>query len=289
MQKTSFLFGPLTVALIAAGPVHAQVNDEHFFDANATKKAAPGRFYNPSNPASRDGYTTGHELFRTIGCPGRGLLETPCDVEDSDADGVYDYRDKCPGTPAGRRVNADGCELDRDGDGIVDGEDRCPDVYAKTADGCPAEAAPASSAAPDAAAAPAAATAADAAATAPADAAAAPTAAALAAALDGANFDFDRAVVRREDYDRLDRAAEALKASDVRVEVAGHTDSIGTDAYNQGLSVRRAEAVRRYLIGKGIAAERLVVRGYGESQPIADNATREGRFKNRRVELIPQQ
>lgn len=285
MHKISFLLGPLTVALIAAGPVSAQVNDEHFFDANATKRAAPGRFYNPANPASRSGYTSGHELFRTIGCPGRGLvLETPCEVEDSDGDGVYDYRDKCPGTPPGRRVNADGCEIDRDGDGIADDQDRCPDVYAKTADGCPPAAAPAASVAPDAGAA-----AAAPAATAPADAAVAPTAAALAAALEGANFDFDRAVVRRDDYDKLDRAAEALQASDVRVEVAGHTDSIGTEAYNQGLSVRRAEAVRRYLVGKGIAAERLVVKGYGESQPIADNGTADGRFKNRRVELIPQQ
>ena len=281
MQKTSLMLGPLAAALMATGPVSAQVNDEHFFDANVTKKAAPGRFYNPSNPASRDGYTTGHELFRTIGCPGRGLLETPCDVEDSDGDGVYDYRDKCPGTSPGRRVNADGCELDRDGDGIVDDQDRCPDVYAKTADGCPPAAAPASSAAPAAAAAPAA--------TAPADGAAQPAAAAIMPDLAGANFDFDRAVVRREDYDKLDRAAETLKATDVRVEIAGHTDSIGTESYNQGLSVRRAEAVRRYLVGKGVAAERLVVRGYGESQPIADNGTREGRFKNRRVELVPQQ
>ena len=75
---------------------------------------------------------------------------------------------------------------------------------------------------------------------------------------------------------------------DVKVEVAGHTDSVGTEEYNMGLSLRRAEAVRQYLVGKGIAADRLIVRGYGESRPVADNATAEGRFQNRRVELVPQ-
>ena len=75
---------------------------------------------------------------------------------------------------------------------------------------------------------------------------------------------------------------------DVKVEIAGHTDSVGTDEYNMGLSLRRAESVRNYLVDKGIPADRLTIRGYGESQPVADNATAEGRFQNRRVELIRQ-
>ena len=70
--------------------------------------------------------------------------------------------------------------------------------------------------------------------------------------------------------------------------MAGHTDSRSSDAYNMTLSQNRANAVRDYLISKGIAAERLTAKGYGESQPVADNETEEGRFKNRRVELIPQ-
>jgi OmpA-OmpF porin, OOP family len=72
----------------------------------------------------------------------------------------------------------------------------------------------------------------------------------------------------------------------VVVEVAGHTDSIGTEEYNQGLSERRAESVRAYLESKGISATRLTARGYGELQPIASNDTEEGRAQNRRSEMI---
>jgi outer membrane protein OmpA-like peptidoglycan-associated protein len=79
-----------------------------------------------------------------------------------------------------------------------------------------------------------------------------------------------------------------LKAwGDVNIEVAGHTDSKGSDAYNMKLSQQRAEAVRNFLISRGVAADRLTAKGYGESQPVADNATEEGRFQNRRVELYP--
>jgi OOP family OmpA-OmpF porin len=107
--------------------------------------------------------------------------------------------------------------------------------------------------------------------------------------LAGANFDFDQSYIRPEDFGKLDKDVATLKEwGNVKVEVAGHTDSVGTDAYNMGLSLRRAESVRNYLVDKGIAADRLTVRGYGESQPVADNATDAGRFQNRRVELIPQ-
>lgn len=107
--------------------------------------------------------------------------------------------------------------------------------------------------------------------------------------LEGVNFDFDKAVIRPQDYAKLDQDIDALKAwGDVDVEVAGHTCSIGTEEYNLGLSQRRAEAVRNYLVSKGVPADRLTVRGYGESRPVASNATREGRAQNRRVELVRQ-
>jgi OOP family OmpA-OmpF porin len=218
MHKTSRLSSVLGVALLSAGFASAQ--------------AADGQFYDPRNAASPTGFTIGHELFRTIGCPGRGLLDTPCEVLDTDGDGIFDYMDKCP------------------------------TVYAKTADGCPLPAAAAPEPAPAAAPAP---------------------------ALVGVNFDFDQSYIRPDDVAKLDQDVATLKqAGDMKVEVAGHTDSIGTDEYNMGLSMRRADAVRMYLIDKGIAPDRLTVRGYGESQPIADNETEAGRFQNRRVELILQ-
>ncbi len=230
MRTTTFSTSVLGAALMFAGVASAE--------------AAGGRFYDPSNAASPTGYTIGYELYRTIGCPGRELLGTPCEVLDSDGDGVPDFKDKCPDTPAGTEVDKDGCPL------------------------------PAPAAAPV-----------------PAPAALAPAAAAapVTTVLAGANFDFDKSFIRPEDFEKLDHDVATLKDwGDVKVEVAGHTDSVGTEGYNMGLSLRRAEAVRQYLVGKGIAADRLIVRGYGESRPVADNATADGRFQNRRVELVPQ-
>ena len=84
----------------------------------------------------------------------------------------------------------------------------------------------------------------------------------------------------------LDRVAASLADwPDVRVEVGGHTDSTGSSEYNANLSLRRAEAVRDYLVSRGVLRSRMTVRGYGEAIPISDNTTSEGRARNRRVEL----
>jgi outer membrane protein OmpA-like peptidoglycan-associated protein len=204
MRANRFLFTILGATLISAGAVtvHAQEG-----------------FYDPSNAASPTGKTIGHELFLTIGCPGRQLLDKPCTA---------------------------------------------PVVAAAPA---PVAAAPE-----------------------PAPAALAPVAApAPKLVLEGVNFDFDKSTLRQDDMGSLDNDVATLKSwGDVDIEVAGHTDSMGSDAYNMNLSQQRAEAVRNFLISKGVAANRLTAKGYGESQPVADNATEEGRFKNRRVELIPQ-
>jgi outer membrane protein OmpA-like peptidoglycan-associated protein len=139
---------------------------------------------------------------------------------------------------------------ENDNDGIVDALDKCPTVYAKTADGCP-EAAPKK------------------------------------LTLEGVNFGNNSATLQQDSFATLDAAAATLQEwGDVKVEVAGHTDSVGKDSYNLALSQRRAEAVRQYLVGKGVAANRLFARGYGETRPVADNATEEGRLQNRRVELV---
>jgi OmpA-OmpF porin, OOP family len=106
--------------------------------------------------------------------------------------------------------------------------------------------------------------------------------------LRGIEFAFDKAEVRPAGAIVLDAAAEQLRACpDVKIYVDGYTDSTGPEDYNMGLSRRRADSVKRYLAGKGVNADRMTTRGFGESDPIASNATREGRARNRRVELKP--
>ncbi len=104
--------------------------------------------------------------------------------------------------------------------------------------------------------------------------------------LEGVNFELNSAELTPNARNILDRVAESLVANpDVRVEISGYTDSTGARAYNVDLSQRRAESVRTYLIGKDVAADRMVAKGYGPDDPVASNTTREGRAKNRRVEL----
>ncbi len=124
MRTSRNVLSALGAALIAAGTMQAQA-------------AEP--YYNPANAASSSGKTTGYELFKTIGCPGKGILEAPCKepveaakpapapkVVDSDGDGVPDDKDRYPGTVKGAKVDANGCELDGDKDGVVDRLDKCP-------------------------------------------------------------------------------------------------------------------------------------------------------------------
>jgi len=138
---------------------------------------------------------------------------------DSDGDGVIDRLDRCPGTPAGVKVDANGC----------------PDILLT---------------------------------------------------LRGVNFKFDKSDIEPDSERILNQAVEALnESSSVAIRIVGHTDSVGTDAYNQSLSERRANAVRSYLISKRIAGARMTTEGAGESQPVASNDTDDGRYQNRRVEL----
>lgn len=142
-------------------------------------------------------------------------------------------------------------DLDDDGDGVNNCDDKCPGSQAGQTigpDGCPVP---------------------------------------VSIDLKGVNFDFDKSTLRPDAVAILSEATEILKRyPDLRVEVAGHTDSVGTDAYNQGLSERRAKAVYDYLTSNGVNASRLVgPNGYGESRPIDTNETAEGRARNRRTEL----
>jgi len=121
---------------------------------------------------------------------------------------------------------------------------------------------------------------------APAAAAPAPAVATKVTYAADAFFDFDKAVLKPEGKAKLDDLASKVKAINLEVIIAvGHTDSVGSDAYNQKLSIRRAEAVKAYLVSKGIDKSRVYTEGKGEKQPVADNKTKEGRAKNRRVEI----
>ncbi|MES0873948.1 OmpA family protein [Sinimarinibacterium thermocellulolyticum] len=179
------------------------------------------------------------------GCP----LPPP---SDSDGDGVVDGIDQCPDTPAGSVVDASGCPADEDGDGVLNAQDDCPRTppgFEVDARGCVRERQ-------------------------------------TVVVLDSVSFEFDSAELTDQARRTLDRVVAGLKGQPgMRVEIAGHTDALGTEAYNDRLSLARAMAVRNFLVALGIAPSRLEVRGYGESRPIADNDTDEGRARNRRVEF----
>jgi OmpA-OmpF porin, OOP family len=99
-------------------------------------------------------------------------------------------------------------------------------------------------------------------------------------------FDFDKAVIKPEGKSKLDDLANKVRGINLEVVIAiGHADSIGSDAYNQKLSVRRAESVKAYLVSKGIEPNRVYTEGKGEKQPVASNKTKDGRAKNRRTEI----
>jgi OOP family OmpA-OmpF porin len=172
---------------------------------------------------------------------------------DSDGDGVADSRDECPDTMKGVMVNAYGCPKDSDGDGVPDSMDKCP--------GTPKGAA--------------------------VDISGCQMAGAVSVDETVDHFDFDRATLKSAMMGVLDKVADMLNTSpaDEKVEIIGHTDSTGPEAYNQQLSERRAQSAAKYLSEQGIASDRISVSGRGESEPVASNATRAGRAQNRRVEI----
>ncbi|NCC24031.1 MAG: hypothetical protein EOM25_02340 [Deltaproteobacteria bacterium] len=179
-------------------------------------------------------------------------------IGDSDGDGVLDNRDKCPNTPRGTPVDADGCPLppkivdvDSDGDGVVDRLDKCPGTplgLAVDEHGCPIE---------------------------------------VTFRLE-IQFDSDKAVVKPIYDDQLQAVADFLKANpETAVTIEGHTDSTGSKASNKKLSQARAVSVKNALVDRmGIDPARLTAMGFGQDRPIATNETVEGRQQNRRVQAV---
>lgn len=186
-------------------------------------------------------------------CPGTPI-GAPVDQRgcslDSDMDGVPTENDRCPGTRAGAEVDIYGCENDGDRDGVPDHRDRCPNTRSGArvdVSGCEIR---------------------------------------DIISLPGVNFETGFDVLLPGTEYILEKAGKILaRYPEMQIEVAGHTDDVGDASSNQGLSERRAKTVRNFLIRYGIAEDRLTYKGYGESRPLADNTTAEGRATNRRVEL----
>ncbi len=186
-----------------------------------------------------------------------------CPDFDNDKDGIYDAQDQCPSVPEDRDgfMDTDGCpEFDNDKDGIPDSVDACtnnPETVNgfKDSDGCPDEK---------------------------------PQEIKQTLILKGVNFKTASSELLEESYYVLETVFNSLEAySNIRIEIAGHTDNQGSSDYNLQLSYDRAKSVMEYFVMRGISQDRIVARGYGKERPIAPNTTAEGRAKNRRVEVIP--
>ncbi len=173
---------------------------------------------------------------------------------DSDGDGVYDYQDQCPNTPRNVRVDAVGCPSDSDRDGVPDDRDQCPNTPAGAkvdGRGCPL------------------------------------TSSGTWRYRD-IQFENNSAQLKSSSFSILDEIADFLQSKpELNIEIQGHTDGSGAHDYNVNLSQRRAKSVKAYLEGKGIAANRMGTKGFGPDQPIDTNNTKEGRARNRRVEIKP--
>ena len=197
--------------------------------------------------------------------------------EDSDRDGVPDNLDKCPGTPEGFSVDASGCPLDSDGDGVPDSLDKCPDTpqgATVDASGCPLDSD--GDGVPDYL---------DKCPNTPQDA----TVDARGCwVIKGVLFDSGKWFIKPGANKALDAIVEVLeKTPALRLEVQGHTDNRGSKSLNKWLSEKRAKAVMKYLVEKGIAKDRLTAKGLWFTKPAASNDTSAGRAMNRRVELMP--
>ena len=182
--------------------------------------------------------------------PGTEVGDNGCVIPpDSDGDGVVDADDACPDTPENVAVDGRGCPLDGDGDGVPDYLDKCPDMPGKGEDGCPLV----------------------------------PNEPIEFTVL----FDLDRSEIRKDQWETLRKGADMLlRYSEAKATIDGHADSIGATGYNQALSERRAATVRDYLVAVGVDPSRLRTVGHGETKPVAENDTPDGRQQNRRVTTI---
>jgi outer membrane protein OmpA-like peptidoglycan-associated protein len=186
--------------------------------------------------------------------------EDGCPENDNDGDGLADKIDQCPNEAEDKDgfEDDDGCpDLDNDMDTFADKDDKCPNEYGVAPDGCPKKYT---------------------------------NVVVTATKIEIKQtiyFAFNKATIKPVSYPLLNEVAQALKDNpSIKVEIGGHTDSVGNDKFNLKLSQNRAAAVRTYLIKQGIDSSRMTAKGYGENVPIADNRTADGRSQNRRVEFV---
>jgi len=188
-------------------------------------------------------------------CPGSKMgvkVDAQGCASDADADGVLDADDRCPGTKMGVKVDAKGCAADTDGDGILDADDKCPTVKGDAANnGCPVKK---------------------------------ETPKRMQFATRKINFETGNALVKVGSYPMLDEVASILKEyTDYNLRIGGHTDAVEKNAAT--LSQSRVDAVKSYLLGKGVPESRIVSAGYGKTRPVTSNAKAAARAQNRRIEL----
>nr|MBN2276654.1 OmpA family protein [candidate division Zixibacteria bacterium] len=214
----------------------------------------PTRMIDPNMDSDQDGIPDTDDICLGTPAAALGMIDTRGCPVDTDCDGIPDFLDKCRHNPVGAKIDANGCPVDSDNDGVFDGLDDCP----QSQPGLPVN---------------------------------------KSGCLDltifekpmilnikyySGSFEFDRETkVILDDVVKM-----LLRAPDIKVEINGYTDNIGTDEANRQLSQKRANRVRDYLVEQGIDTKRLIANGKGETNSITSNDTREGRQKNRRVELV---
>jgi outer membrane protein OmpA-like peptidoglycan-associated protein len=196
-------------------------------------------------------------------CPGTlaevyGMIDENGCPKDTDGDDVPDYLDKCPGTPveAYGKVDENGCPKDTDGDGILDYLDQCPTIAGPAENnGCPIVKEAVKKV--------------------------------FEKALQGIQFETGKATIKPTSFPILEQIVTIMKENpDYLLVINGHTDNVGNPELNQILSEKRANSVQNYLIKGGISPFRLTAKGYGDTQPVVENTTKENKAKNRRVEFI---
>ncbi len=205
----------------------------------------------PIPDTDKDGINDEEDKCPTV--PGLARYQG-CPIPDTDKDGINDEEDKCPTVPGVARYQ--GCPIpDSDGDGVNDEEDKCPNLKGVPENqGCPII--------PE------------------------EIKKRISVAAKNILFETGKSILRTSSFKGLNDVAKIMSENpEIELAIDGHTDNVGADAYNQTLSENRANAVKKYLVSKGVDESRIAATGYGETKPIATNNTATGRQQNRRSEL----